>query len=52
MNEKLLKNTQMIRMIFIKNIKEYNPNKKRKILIIYNDVIADIHCNNKLNTIV
>ena len=42
----------MIRMIFIKNIKEFNPSKKRKILIVYNDMIADILCNKKLNPIV
>ena len=42
----------MIWMIFIKNIKECNPSKKRKILIVYNDMIADILCNKKLNPIV
>ena len=25
-----------------KSIEEYNPNKKRKILIVFNDMIADI----------
>ena len=25
-----------------KNIEEYNPNKKRKILIVFDDVIADM----------
>ena len=25
-----------------KNIEEYNPNKKRKTLIVFNDMIADI----------
>ena len=25
-----------------KNIEEYNPNKKRKILIVFDDMIADI----------
>ena len=34
-----------------KNIKEYNPNKKRKILIIL-DMIADVISNDKLNLIV
>ena len=29
-------------MIFIKNIGEYNPNKKRKILITFDDMIADM----------
>ena len=35
-----------------KNIKKYNPNKKRKILIAFDDMIADILCNKKLNPIV
>ena len=30
-----------------KNIEEYNPNKRRKILIIFDDMIADT-LNNKL----
>ena len=34
-----------------KNI-EYNPNKKRKILIVFHDMIADMLSNNKLNSIV
>ena len=25
-----------------KNIEEYNPNKKRKILIVFDDMIADV----------
>ena len=32
-----------------KNIEEYNPNKKREILIIFDDIIADMLSNNKLN---
>ena len=36
-------------MIFIKNIEEYNPNEKRKILIVFNDIIADMLSNKKLN---
>ena len=32
-----------------KNIKEYNPNKKRKMLIAFNDMIADILNNKKFN---
>ena len=32
-----------------KNIKEYNPNKKRKILIVFDDMIADMLSNKKLN---
>ena len=35
-----------------KNIEDYNPIKKRKILIVFNDMIADISRNNKLNPIV
>ena len=36
-------------MIFIKNIEEYNPNKKCKILTVFNDKIADMLSNKKLN---
>ena len=35
-----------------KNIKEYNPNKERKILIIFDDMIAEMLNNKKLNPIV
>ena len=35
-----------------KNIEEYNPNKKRKILIVFDDMIADMVSNKKLNPIV
>ena len=35
-----------------KNIEEYNPIKKRKVLIIFDDMIADMIHNNKLNPIV
>ena len=35
-----------------KNIEEYNPNKNRKILIVFDDIIADIRSNKKLNTVV
>ena len=30
-----------------KNIEEYNPNKKRKKLIVFNNIIADILSNKK-----
>ena len=33
-----------------KNIEEYNPIKKQKILIVFNDVIADMLSNIKLNS--
>ena len=35
-----------------KNIEEYNPNKQRKILIVLDDMIADMLSNKKLNPIV
>ena len=35
-----------------KNIKDYNPTKKRKVLIVFDDMIADMINNNKLNPIV
>ena len=35
-----------------KNIEEYNPNKKQKILIVFYDMIADMLSNKKLNPIV
>ena len=34
-----------------KNIEEYNPNKTRKILIAFDDVIADMLSNKRLNSI-
>ena len=34
------------------NIEEYNPNKKRKILIAFDDMISDILSNKKRNPIV
>ena len=35
-----------------KNTEEYNPNKKRKKLIVFDDMIADMLSNKKLNPIV
>ena len=35
-----------------KNIEDYNPNRKQKILIIYVDMIADMLSNKKINPIV
>ena len=35
-----------------KNIDDYSPRKKRKILIVFDDMIADMINNNKLNPIV
>ena len=34
-----------------KNIEECNPNKKRKIMIVFDDMIADMLSNKKLNPI-
>ena len=44
---KLLLNTQMNWMIFL-----YNPNKKREILIVFDDMIADMLSNKKIYPIV
>ena len=35
-----------------KNIEDYNPIKKHKLLIVFDDMIADMINNNKLNPIV
>ena len=35
-----------------KNIEEYNPNQKHKILIIFDDMVADMISNKKLNSLV
>ena len=35
-----------------KNIEEYNPNKKRVVLIVFDDIIADMLNDKKLNLIV
>ena len=32
-----------------KTIEEYNPNRKRKILVVFDDMIADMLSNKKLN---
>ena len=34
------------------NIKEHDPNKKRKRLIVFYDVTAHMFCNKKLNLVV
>ena len=34
------------------NIEEHNPRKKRKILIVFHDMIADMHNNEKRNSAV
>ena len=35
-----------------KNIEEYNPNQKNKILIVFDDMVADMINNKKLNSLV
>ena len=35
-----------------KNNEEYNPNKKHKILIVFDDMTADVLTNKKLNLVV
>ena len=35
-----------------KNIEEYNPNNKFKILLFFNDMIADMLSNKKINPVV
>ena len=47
---KLLLNTQMIRKMFIKILN--NLGKKRKLLIVFDDMIADMINNKELNPLV
>ena len=49
---KLLLNTRTIWIIFIKTLKNTTQIKKRKILIVFDDMIADMLSNKKLNSIV
>ena len=35
-----------------KNIEEYNQNKKQKILIVFDDIIANMRSNKKVNPMV
>ena len=42
----------MIWMVFIKNIEEYNPNKKRKTWIFFDDMISDMLSNKKFNQVI
>ena len=48
---KVLLNTQMIWQGVYKNIDKYNLGKKRKILIVFIDMIADMINNKKLNPV-
>ena len=47
----ILRNIQIDMMDIYKNIEDYNPDKKRKVLIIFDDMIADMINNKKLNSI-
>ena len=42
----------MVDIYIYKNIEDQNPNKKQKILIIFDDMIVDILSHKKLNPIV
>ena len=35
---------------FCENIEEYNPNKERKIFIVFDDIITDMLSNKKIST--
>ena len=52
MIQKLLLNTQMIWMIFKKTLKNIIQIKNKKILIVFDDMTADMLSNKKLNVIV
>ena len=51
-NDSKALNTQMIWMTFLKILKNNKNPNKRKILIVFDDMIADILSNKKLNSIV
>ena len=42
----------MICKMFIKNIEEYNLGKKRKVLVVFDNMIADMINNKKFNPVV
>ena len=52
MIQKLLLNSQMIWMVFIKILKNTVQIKKQKIWIVFDDLIVDMLSNKKLNPIV
>ena len=49
---KLLLNTQMICKMFIKILKNKNKINKHKILIVFDDMVADMIVNKNLNPII
>ena len=48
---KYLLNIQMISKMFIQNIEDDNLGKKRKVLIVFDDMIANMINNKKLNPV-
>ena len=48
----LINEHEKVGLIHFKNIEDYNPDKKRKVLIVFDDMIADMINNKKLNSIV
>ena len=46
-----LLSVQILWMMFI-SIEDYNPNRQRKILIVFDDMIADIMTNKKFQSII
>ena len=46
-----LLSVQILWMMFI-SIEDYNPNRQRKILIVFDDMIADIMSNKKFQAII
>ena len=51
MIQKHLVNVQIQWMMFTKNIDNYNP-KRKKILIVFDDMIADIMANKKFQLVI
>ena len=49
---KLFWNIEMIRKIVYKNIEEYNPEEKHKVLIVFDGMSADVINSKKLNPVV
>ena len=37
---------------FYNNINDYNPNRKIKVLIVFDDIVVDIMSNKKIQTII
>ena len=48
MGIEILKNPQTIDDVY-ENLEEYNPTKKRRVLIVFDNMIADMESNKKLS---